>query len=167
MAANIVTISPGNTASANGEVVAWRETDWVGRPTDLKDDEEYEETFQRKRRNRILAIGAAALLVVGVAVAIIFSTSSGTSASTGSADITSAPTPVVTAAPGEVTVGNTANDASTITADSTWTPAPETNLTSTNNTDSSNIGTSSPNTTTPAPTTGALESETIAPTSTP
>ncbi|CAK4620058.1 hypothetical protein LEN26_008361 [Aphanomyces euteiches] len=83
--------SPG-VREANS-IVAYRETDWVPRPTDLKDTEEYEQNFQLRRRNRILMIGVAGLLVVGAAIGVIVAaSSSGSQVSTGSAELTLAPT---------------------------------------------------------------------------
>ncbi|CAK4620064.1 hypothetical protein LEN26_008360 [Aphanomyces euteiches] len=88
--------SPG--VQDGNSIVAYRETDWVPRPTDLKDTEEYEQNFQMRRRNRILMIVAATFVVVGAAIGVIVATSSkGSAISTSSADITQAPT--TTAAP--------------------------------------------------------------------
>ncbi|RHY72710.1 hypothetical protein DYB34_013190, partial [Aphanomyces astaci] len=69
--ASIITITPTNNTSANNqELVLYRDSDLPF--PDPKDDDEYEESFQRSRRIRILVIMAAALLVVGAAIAITF-----------------------------------------------------------------------------------------------
>ncbi|KDO22036.1 hypothetical protein SPRG_12245 [Saprolegnia parasitica CBS 223.65] len=149
---SIITITPGNTSAAN-DIVEWRETEFVGRPTDDKDSEEYEEALQRKRRNRILAIFAAGLLVVGVAIGVIIASSGGgEGASVASGLDTSTPV-ATTLAPAEVTVGGTAPGAGPDLI--SMTPFP-TNATAPEAT----------NATTPVPTTastGKLESEDVTP----
>ncbi|ETV66267.1 hypothetical protein H257_17236 [Aphanomyces astaci] len=78
----------------NSIVVLYRETDWIGRPTDLKDTEEYEHSIQRSRRNRIIMIATAALVIVGVAIGVIAGTTGTDEASVSSGEsAATVPTP--------------------------------------------------------------------------
>ncbi|RHY77919.1 hypothetical protein DYB30_014276 [Aphanomyces astaci] len=113
--ASIITITPTNNTSANNqELVLYRDSDLPF--PDPKDDDEYEESFQRSRRIRILVIMAAALLVVGAAIAITFAAipTSDASQSSGLASTTVAPITVTTTTapvvPAELLVGGTLPD---------------------------------------------------------
>ncbi|RHZ10923.1 hypothetical protein DYB31_008224 [Aphanomyces astaci] len=113
--ASIITITPTNNTSANNqELVLYRDSD-LPYP-DPKDDDEYEESFQRSRRIRILVIMAAALLVVGAAIAITFAAipTSDASQSSGLASTTVAPITLTTTTapvvPAELLVGGTLPD---------------------------------------------------------
>ncbi|RHZ27720.1 hypothetical protein DYB37_007521 [Aphanomyces astaci] len=78
----------------NSIVVLYRDTDWIGRPTDLKDTEEYEHSIQRSRRNRIIMIATAALVIVGVAIGVIAGTTGTDEASVSSGEsAATVPTP--------------------------------------------------------------------------
>ncbi|KAF0691823.1 Aste57867_17012 [Aphanomyces stellatus] len=174
------------------DVAMYRETDWVGRATDLKDSEEYEESFQRTRRNRMIMIGAACLVVVGAAIGVIVAAAHkpvGT-AEVGSANnlpsvTTGAPVPTPSVV-GEVLVGSTgadnvpsgfstttepvsANDTLVLAINSieSLTDSNETNATSTNTTttpEPTTTVTPEPTTTvTPTPTTVTPEPTTTTP----
>ncbi|KAF0691821.1 Aste57867_17010 [Aphanomyces stellatus] len=55
-------------------VAMFRETDWRGRATELKGTDEYEASFQRTRRRRMILIAAVCFVVVGAAIGIIATT---------------------------------------------------------------------------------------------
>ncbi|RHY32826.1 hypothetical protein DYB32_002198 [Aphanomyces invadans] len=172
--------TPGVHPRDNSIVVLYRETDWIGRPTDLKDTEEYEHSLQRSRRNRIIIIAATALLVVGAAIGVIAGTTGTDQASVQSADIvaTVSPTPSTTlplspsmnsdladlpaasnstlnaTSNAEVIVGGTGLETVQPTPEpTTTTPEPTTTLEPMTTTPAPTTTAPAPTTTTPAPTT--------------
>ncbi|KAF0691822.1 Aste57867_17011 [Aphanomyces stellatus] len=153
----------------------YRDTDWVIRPTDVKDTDEYEENFQRKRRNRILMIVAACFVVVGAAIGVIVVANKPVDvASVGSANVPSpsaavGPSPTPSPVLGDVLVGGTASSTDPSSSTTTFMPnvtdpiSPNTTLASivealesvnaTVTPEPTTTVTPEPTTTTPAPTT--------------
>ncbi|KAF0691820.1 Aste57867_17009 [Aphanomyces stellatus] len=121
--------------------------DWVIRPTEDKDSDEYEQTFQRRRRNRILAIVAASVLVIGAAIGITIASIPTTS----TAEVKASNNPVVAVStPSPVLVNETLVGSS---GSSSFYANPTT----------TEVATPEPTTVTPEPTTVTPEPTTVTP----